>query len=389
MVKLLRLVFLIAVFAGFFVAAFAGFRMFLATSPEGLFRDAAAAPAADADTTASGERAAIAEEYRRAEELAKNAPAAPAGVAANAAPVATPGPDHKIIREWNTNRKLVALTFDDGPNTAFTPRMIELLKERNVRATFFLIGPNVKANPELTRQLAEAGFELGNHSWSHPEFNKMTPEKIREEVEKTSAEIEAAAGIRPVVLRPPYGAANEKVQKVMEELGLHIINWSIDTNDWRGKATAKSIEDEVMKNLRDGAIILMHDRFERSLEATAALIDQVRAKGYEFATVSELLGTQPLGVRPAAAPATVVSAPPATSSALPAPAGAGLLPNLDAAPETRPAAETHAGPPPAPGGGDHSDRHAAEPVMTPVPAFQNLPEVSPDRVTRFPAPGTP
>ena len=387
MVRLFRLVFLIAVFAGFFVAAFAGFRMYLAASPEGFFREAAAAPASGTETTASGELSAIAEEYRRAEELAKNAPPTPAGMAANAAPVATPGPDHKIIREWNTNRKLVALTFDDGPNTGFTPRMIELLKERNVRATFFLIGPNVKANPELTRQLAEAGFELGNHSWSHPEFNKMTPEKIREEVEKTSAEIVAAAGVRPAVLRPPYGAANEKVQKLMGEMGLHIINWSIDTNDWRGKATAKSIEDEVMKNLRDGAIILMHDRFERSLEATASIIDQVRAKGYEFVTVSELLGTRQVGATVASAPAATPATAP--SSALPAPAGTELLPNLGMSPDSRPAAEQPAAPPAAPGGGDHSRHQPAEPVMTPVPALQNLPEVSPEKVTRFPAPGTP
>ena len=403
MLKLLRSLLLLLIFAGIFFAAFVGFRRYFGERPEAALFAATAETSAsetaatDSSTTGSTERTSIAAEYRRADELASNAPRAAAGgvtsatvaTATTSEPVKTP-PMKNVVREWNTNRKLVALTFDDGPNPTYTPKFLELLKAENVRATFFLIGPNVKSHPELARQIAEAGFEVGNHSWTHPQFNRIGLEKVKEEVQKTSAEIVAATGIEPTVLRPPYGEANQKVQDLIGDANLHIINWSIDTNDWKKSSSVKSIVDNAVKNMRDGSIILMHDRFDRSLEATEAIIKAGKEKGYEFVTVSELIGIRALGDVPKPGPVVASSLPP-TSDTGNEPS---VSPNLDLYEKAEPA--TNAPPAktedklPAPGGGEASQRHdeTATPPARAASAErrQLLPNVSADRITKVPTP---
>ncbi len=400
MLKLLRSLLLLFIFAGIFFAAFVGFRTYLGARPEAaLFKadSETTTSAADASTTGSTERTSIAAEYRRAEELARNAPRAAVGASSStltassaaAGPISTP-PLKKVVREWNTNRKLVALTFDDGPNPAHTPKFLELLKAENVRATFFLIGPNVKTHPELARQIAEAGFEVGNHSWTHPQFNRIGLEKVKDEVQKTSAEILAATGVEPAVLRPPYGEANQKVQDLIGDADLQIINWSIDTNDWKKGTNAKTIADNAIKNMRDGSIILMHDRFDKSLEATEAIIKAGKEKGYQFVTVSELLGTRALGDLPKPGPVVAASLPASNDSAVDAP----VQPNLELYNES--SQEVEATPTkteeklPAPGGGDanlrHDEIHPAAAPSVNIARQQLLPNISDNRITKIPAP---
>lgn len=310
-----KLVVVVAAFVVFFVACYALLQKLPSVGMEVRRQTASLVPAQESaagareKVTDVGGRGAtrdlskIVEAYSRHEELAKigsterldvtTTPARGGGGESEGvqrAPERTPPPTMGIIREWPTGRKRIALTFDDGPHPDFTPKFLALLASKKVRATFFLLGPNAEKHPELVKAIAEAGHEIGNHSWSHPVLNKLTPDKIREELTKTNSTIEQAVGSRPHLMRPPYGSANKKVQEICQELGLRIICWSVDTDDWRKATTAEKMWEIVKKNVRDGAIVLMHDRYDKSLETTAKTIDEFRAQGYEFVTVSELLG---------------------------------------------------------------------------------------------------
>lgn len=314
----------------------------------------------------------IVEAYRQQDQLGKMAPAELGDTATSvgalgvkhAAPVRTPPPTLKVIREWPTGKKRVALTFDDGPHPEMTRRFLALLAEKNVKATFFLLGPNVEKNPDVVKEIVEAGHEVGNHSWNHPVLNKLSPEKIREELEKTSQAIASASGAQVRLVRPPYGSVNKKVEDVCESLGAKIICWSIDTDDWRKTTTKEKMVETVKKNIRDGAIVLMHDRFEKSYETTAEIIDVLRAEGYEFVTVGELLG---YGPQRTTSPQAVASA------------------NLPQ--ETpRPAAETVAQSVPSPTPMQLAVPETVTPGTQALTHAPDAPPVSPEKITRPPLP---
>lgn len=199
----------------------------------------------------------------------------------------TSGP--KAISRWPTGQKLVALTYDDGPNPQITPRLLALLREKQVRATFFLLGDSVRAYPSLVEQIADAGMEIGNHSDTHPQFTKLSEQAIRDQLERNQQRIlSAAPGVAVRVMRPPYGAYNSQVLRIAEQMGYKVILWDVDTNDWR-RRTSQQMIATIMSSARDGSIILMHDRYETTLETTAAVIDGLRAQGFRFVTVSEML----------------------------------------------------------------------------------------------------
>ncbi len=271
--------------------------------------------------------------------VAAQQPGAPLGAAPVAAavaapavkPIKTPKPDEGKIRNWPTGKKLVALTYDDGPHQEWTPKMMELLKSKNVKATFFLLGQEIKRFPEIAKAVADNGFEVGNHTLNHPDFNKaiMSPERIREQLSETNKLIAENATQEPVrVMRPPYGNSPSKLSPILLELGLQNVCWDIDTGDWEKGVEGKQMADNIMKNLKDGSIILMHDRHQKTYDATLEVIDKIRAEGYEFVTMSELLGFTPIGQTPAAPPAVapVAAAAPAPAavvdSTLPVPAAA-------------------------------------------------------------------
>ena len=199
----------------------------------------------------------------------------------------------------------MALTYDDGPNKDLTPKLVALLEEKKAPATFFVLGQTASANKEGLADLASRGFEIGNHSYTHRQYTKIGAEQVRRDLERTRDLVSSATGGQMSVMRPPYGSHNSQVRRVCDEMGYKVILWDVDTNDWRGRSP-QQITDTVMKEARDGSIILMHDRRHRVggkltdtvVPATAQIIDGLRARGFEFVTVSQLLSHPRAGSSP-------------------------------------------------------------------------------------------
>lgn len=181
--------------------------------------------------------------------------------------------------------KLVALTFDDGPHKTCTPKLLDGLKERNVKATFFLMGENIVGKEDLVRRMQEEGHLIGNHSYRHIQLTHAGEDAVCEAIEKTETMIEEITGVRPGYLRPPYGDWNESLECRMN---LTTVFWSVDSLDWKLKNT-KQIVKRVKKETGEGDIILMHDIFPTSVEAALQIVDQLQSQGYTFVTVDELL----------------------------------------------------------------------------------------------------
>lgn len=179
----------------------------------------------------------------------------------------------------------VALTFDDGPSPKYTPLLLDGLKERNVRATFFLLGKNVKENQELVQRMQAEEHLLGNHTYNHVQLNKIPETTARQEILKTNNEIYEATGKYPEYMRPPYGAWKKNMELCVEMLPVF---WDIDTLDWKSQ-NVDAILKAAGEEPEDGSIILMHDEYQTSVEAALLLIDRLKEKGYEFVTVDELI----------------------------------------------------------------------------------------------------
>ena len=179
----------------------------------------------------------------------------------------------------------VALTFDDWPSPKYTPLLLDGLKERNVRATFFLLGQNVKENQELVQRMQAEGHLLGNHTYNHVQLNKIPETTARQEILKTNNEIYEATGKYPEYMRPPYGAWKKNMELCVEMLPVF---WDIDTLDWKSQ-NVDAILKAAGEEPEDGSIILMHDEYQTSVEAALLLVDRLKEKGYEFVTVDELI----------------------------------------------------------------------------------------------------
>jgi peptidoglycan/xylan/chitin deacetylase (PgdA/CDA1 family) len=183
----------------------------------------------------------------------------------------------------------IAMTFDDGPSAENTPRLLEMLKQRNIKATFFLIGQNVVSNPDLVRRILAEGHEIGNHSWTHPQLSKLSDDRVTAEITQTQDAIKDASGFTPTLLRPPYGAITPRQREWIENrFGLNIILWSVDPFDWK-RPGASVITQRIVSQTRPGAIILSHDIHKQTVDAMPATLDALIAKGYKFATVSQLI----------------------------------------------------------------------------------------------------
>lgn len=194
-----------------------------------------------------------------------------------------------VINAVPTNRKVVALTFDDGPLSLTTPQVLEVLKEKNVKATFFVVGKRAEQFPQLLSREVEAGHEIGNHSYDHHRLTQLSEERIGDELSKSETIIEKMA-VKPNLFRPPEGKYNSAILQMARERGYSVILWSVDPNDWRVVAPGK-IANTVMSQVKPGSIILLHDGISPSgtPEALALIIDDLVSQGYEFMTVSELL----------------------------------------------------------------------------------------------------
>lgn len=181
------------------------------------------------------------------------------------------------------NKKMVALTFDDGPGI-YTESIVKCLRKYGMHGTFFMVGSNVKKYPEAVKAVYESGCEVANHTYSHVNLSKASISKMKSEVSKTNSAIKKIIGESPKLLRPPYGATSSTVKSAID---MPQILWSIDTLDWKTRNTAKTVS-AVMNNVKDGAIVLMHDIHKPTRDAALQIIPKLVKKGYQLVTVSEL-----------------------------------------------------------------------------------------------------
>jgi peptidoglycan-N-acetylglucosamine deacetylase len=189
----------------------------------------------------------------------------------------------------NVDGPYIAMTFDDGPSPETTPRLLDILKQRNIKATFFMIGQNAEHNPAIVQRILAEGHEIGNHSWTHPQLSKLSDDRVTEEINKTQAAIKNACGYTPVILRPPYGAITARQKQWIEQqFGLSVIIWTVDPFDWK-RPGASVIEQRILAGARPGAIILSHDIHKQTVDAMPATLDALAAKGFKFVTVSQLI----------------------------------------------------------------------------------------------------
>lgn len=201
--------------------------------------------------------------------------------------------DRFFLKETaGTAHNRVALTFDDGPDGTYTPMVLDVLKTYDVPATFFLVGKNVEKHPEVTRRIIAEGHVVGNHSWSHPNLRFLKPGRLESEIKWTEDILEQATGLRTMLMRPPYGGLDLHTLEQLIEMDYYIINWSVDSLDWRELAV-DPILINTLTGVEEGAIILFHTAGGQDLSPTAAalpeLIETLRMQGYTFVTVDELL----------------------------------------------------------------------------------------------------
>lgn len=199
-----------------------------------------------------------------------------------------------IIWEVKTEQKKIALTFDDGPSEDHTKKILELLATYHARATFFVVGQKVKEHPEILKQTYDEGHEIGNHTYKHLMMNKKTSlDRLTQEINDTGTEIKRVIGYTPKLFRPPGGVYNERSVQLTNELGYTTILWSWhqDTYDWKHPGVRK-IADKVIRNARNGDIVLMHDfnpGTDQTLNALKIILPTLIERGFEFVTVSELI----------------------------------------------------------------------------------------------------
>jgi peptidoglycan/xylan/chitin deacetylase (PgdA/CDA1 family) len=182
----------------------------------------------------------------------------------------------------------IALTFDDGPDPARTPALLDALAELDVKATFFLIGAGVDANPELAKRIADAGHEVGNHTYTHRYLPIARTKRVTTELAATDRAIAKATGKVPTLARPPWGGRAPWTVRAFEKLAKRVVLWDVNSFDWKGKPAAE-VAQRVLDRARPGSIILMHDAREGgevTVEAVKLLVPALRARGFELVTVS-------------------------------------------------------------------------------------------------------
>jgi peptidoglycan-N-acetylglucosamine deacetylase len=192
-----------------------------------------------------------------------------------------------------SSKKQIALTFDDGPDGKYTPEILDVLKEYNVKATFFLLGQNMEHNPEMTKRIVDEGHAVGNHSYSHPDFRYLDVEDAHQkQVLKTQQVFEDILGFRPAFFRPPYGAVTDEQIRVLGEESMIIIDWSIETFDWSDTQNSpEKILNRIKQYHHGGAVVVMHsaggDR-SNTITVLPQIIEFLQNEGYELVTIEEM-----------------------------------------------------------------------------------------------------
>jgi peptidoglycan/xylan/chitin deacetylase (PgdA/CDA1 family) len=235
----------------------------------------------------------------------------------------------------NVNGPYIAITFDDGPHPTNTPRLLNILAQRNIKATFFVVGQLAKEYPQIIRRILAEGHEIANHTLTHPTLTRISDDRIRRELGETHKALVDIAGYHTRLFRPPGGATNARLKEWFHnEYGYSTILWTVDPQDWK-RPGVSVVTSRLVNGARPGAILLCHDLHAPTVDAMPGTLDQLLAKGFKFVTVSQLLNME------SSAPASTVAA--ATPSPDPAPIPTGLPPS-----QVAPLAPVQA-PAPAPG----------------------------------------
>lgn len=224
--------------------------------------------------------------------IAKQAGAEPPGSADGGQ--AQPAPhEPRITFNWiRVDGPFIAMTFDDGPSRTLTPKLLDLLAARQIKATFFVIGQNVAEYPEVIARAVRDGHEIGSHTWSHPNLGRMSDDAVRLQLKRTEDAIVRAAGVRPTLLRPPYGSITPRQKRwIHDQFGYQIVMWDVDPLDWRRPGPI-TVCNRIVKETRPGSIVLSHDIHAGTIEAMPATLNQLMARGFKFVTVSELIERQ-------------------------------------------------------------------------------------------------
>ncbi len=199
----------------------------------------------------------------------------------------------KVLPIYSVDRddKCISLTFDAAWSADDTDDIIRLLDSYGVKATFFCVGTWIDANPDAVKKLHEAGHEIMNHSDRHPHITDISEERFLEDVRMCNEKIKAITGKEPTLYRGPYGEYNDKTVTAINNLGMHYIQWSADTVDWKKENTSEKQVENVMKKISSGGIILMHNGTEHTVETLAELLKRLTDEGYKFVPVTELIYT--------------------------------------------------------------------------------------------------
>jgi peptidoglycan/xylan/chitin deacetylase (PgdA/CDA1 family) len=190
--------------------------------------------------------------------------------------------------------KCVALTFDDGPSP-FDDRLLQILKDNDAKATFFLIGNKVAANPAGAKRIADAGMEIGSHTWEHPNMATLPTEDIAAQFSKANDAITAATGRAPTLYRPAGGLSTDVVRQTAATFGLAEILWDVIPFDWANDSNTAATRSLLMSQIKPGSVVLFHDTYSSTVDLVYQFIPVLKANGYRMVTVSELLGTRPPG----------------------------------------------------------------------------------------------
>lgn len=198
--------------------------------------------------------------------------------------------------------KMLALTYDDGPNDAHTPHLLEVLAKHGARATFFMLGRQVQRAPQIARAVAEGGHEIGNHSYTHPNLIFCSRAQIAAQIETCARILHDTVGAHSNLFRPPFGGRTPQVLAVAREKGLVPVMWRVSAKDWN-RDSAETVSARVARQVRDGDVVLMHDGdhltmgVDRSqtVKATGMLLERFGGQGYEFVTISEMMAAAMTG----------------------------------------------------------------------------------------------
>ena len=187
------------------------------------------------------------------------------------------------------NGNYIAMTFDDGPHPKNTPRLLDMLRQRNIKATFYVIGKSVNQYPEIARRIVAEGHEIGNHTYNHPNLTKLSNAGVRKELNTTREAIIKATGVKPRTMRPPYGALRTSQREMIHsEYDYPTILWDVDPLDWKRPGTAV-VKSRILSGTKSGSIVLAHDLHSTTVDAMPTTLDALLAKGFRFVTVSQLL----------------------------------------------------------------------------------------------------